>query len=141
MESMPCPGCCTLGRFGNRSALWSLLSLSVAIRVVSVWNPSTRMSIMSRMCSPMSCGRPSAGRSMVGAASVGRQPWSSPRLPAASIRRSTSRTLSRYSSSFTRSPALIDRLRSVASPSTASSTLRSSGDDSSLKSRSKASAG
>ena len=38
------PGCCTLGRFGKRRALWSLLSFSVVMRVVSVWKPSTKRS-------------------------------------------------------------------------------------------------
>ena len=52
------------------------------MRVVSVWKPSTRMSHISRMCSAMSCGMPSAGRGMFGLSSVGRQPCSSPFLPA-----------------------------------------------------------
>jgi hypothetical protein len=138
---MPCPACCTLGRFGKRRALWSLLSFSVVMRVVSVWKPSTSRSIMNRMCSPMSCGMPSAGRLMFGLSKVGRQPCSSPRLPAFSMRFSTSRTLSRYSSSFRWSLVLMSRRKSCASARTASSTLLSAGEASSLKSRSKASAG
>ena len=56
---------------------------------------------------------------------VGRQPCSSPRLPARSIRCSTSRTEWRYSSSFCWSSRLILGRKSWESASTASSTLLS----------------
>ena len=108
---------------------------------MSVWNASTMMSHMSFMCSPMSCGMPSAGRGMFGLASVGRQPCSSPRLPAFSMRCSTSRTESRYSSSFCWSRVLMPRRTSFASASTASSTLWSPLLAESLNNWSKASAG
>ena len=52
------------------------------MRVVSVWKPSTRMSHISRMCSAMSCGMPSAGAGCSASSSVGRQPCNSPFLPA-----------------------------------------------------------
>ena len=83
------------------------------------------MSHISRMCSAMSWGMPSGGRGMFGLSSVGRQPWSWPALPARSIRCSTSRTESRYSSSLRRSVVLTWPRRSFASASTASRTLSS----------------
>src|ERR1043166_7294551 len=46
------------GRFGKRSDEWSLFSFRVQTRVVSVWNASTRMSHISRMCWSMSDGMP-----------------------------------------------------------------------------------
>jgi NAD(P)-dependent dehydrogenase (short-subunit alcohol dehydrogenase family) len=63
------------------------------------------------------------------------------RYSMAAMRRSTARTLSRYSSSFRRSVVLIRLRRSPASSITASSTLSSPFSVPSLKSRSKASAG
>ena len=85
---------------GNRSDEWSLFSFSVQTRVVSVWKPA-RGCRTSAACAgrcPAECRRPGAG--MSGLASVGRQPCSSPVLPAWSIRCSTSRTETRYSSSL-----------------------------------------
>jgi hypothetical protein len=48
-----------------------VVQLEGAERVVSVWKASTRMSHMSRMCSAMSCGMPSAGRGRSGSVEGG----------------------------------------------------------------------
>ena len=66
---------------------------------------------------------------MLGLASVGRQPCSVPCLPAWSIRCSTSRTESRYSSNFRWSDELMLSRKLLASASTASSTLLSPRSD------------
>ena len=109
---------------------------------VSVWKARTRMSHISRMCSAMSCGTPSAGRGMFGW--VERRPPALElvaSLPARSIRCSTSRTEFRYSSSLSRSERLMlaaERARVVEHgvEDALVALLRSS-----LNSRSKASAG
>src|SRR5688572_1093085 len=90
-----------------------------------VWKASARMSAIRRMCSRMSSGSPFSGRLMT-SGSPWRAAW--PACSAArrtlSMRRSSSRTLVKYSSSFARSETLAFVLRSAACAITRSRMLR-----------------